>query len=306
MKIAVTSPSFSENEILKNELLEQFPDCIFNVERKRFNENELIEYIDNADGLIIGLDEINKNIIDRLDKIKIISKFGVGLDNIDLDYCKEKNIFIGWTPGVNKLSVAEMAIAFMIMLFRNLYITSNRLKDGIWNKSGGINLSGKSIGIIGVGNVGKEVVRFLKPFECKIYVNDIIDQSDYYQKNNLIEMSKDEIFETCDIITVHTPLTEETTDLINKEVLVKMKNNVFLINTARGKIFNEEDLKWALETNAIAGAALDVYEEEPPSKQDFICLPNLICTPHIGGNSLESVLAMGRSAIRHLVEFFNK
>jgi phosphoglycerate dehydrogenase-like enzyme len=304
MKIVVTSPSFAKNEILRKELLQYFPDTRLNFEGVHLKDAALIQFIKDADGLIVGLEKIDKFIIDQLPTIKIISKYGVGLDNIDVDYCRSKNIRIGWTPGVNKLSVAEMTIAFMLMLLRNLYITSNQLKNGVWNKNGGYNLTGKTIGIIGVGNIGKEVIRLLKPYYCKILVNDLIDQQAYYKDNDLMETSKDEIFKRSDIITIHTPLNDTTRHLVSENSIMKMKISSCIVNTARGGIVNMNDLKRALENKIIAGAAIDVYENEPPDDQDLAHIPNLICTPHIGGNSYESVVAMGRSAISHLKNFF--
>jgi phosphoglycerate dehydrogenase-like enzyme len=304
MRIVVASPSFSKNDILREELTASFPDTIFNDDGVRLKGDELIRYVGNADGLIVGLEELNRTVLEECSNLKIISKYGVGLDNIDLNCCIEKNIHIGWTPGVNKWSVAEMTLAFMILLLRNIYITSSLLKNGIWNKNGGFDLSGKTIGIVGVGNIGKELVTLLNPFHCRILVNDIIDQTEYYNKYNLIETSIKHIFKNSDIVTIHTPLTEETQHMINRDIISLMKENAFLINTARGPIVVTDDLQFALQNNIIAGAAIDVYDEEPPTDKELLSLPNLICTPHIGGNSYESVLAMGRSAIQHLRNYF--
>lgn len=304
MKIVVTSPSFSSNKILQNEIYKYFPNSILNLDGKRFDKRNLIDYIKDSDAIIVGLEPIDKEVLEQCPNLKIVSKYGVGLNNIDLEACKKRDITIGWTGGVNKLSVAEMTLGYMLMLCRNLFITSNELKNGIWNKSGGFQLSGKKVGIIGVGHIGKEVIRLLKPFNCEILVNDIINQEEYYKENNLKEVSKEEIFKTCDIVTIHTPFDSTTDNLINKKVFETMKNSSFIINSARGGIINEDDLKYALQNNLIAGAAIDAYLEEPPTDKELLCLPNLICTPHIGGNAQEAVEAMGLSAIKHLVEFF--
>jgi phosphoglycerate dehydrogenase-like enzyme len=303
-KIIVTSPSFSKNEILKNELLLSFPESIFNEEGKRLSGQELIKFIKDADGIIVGLEKIDRSVLEECPSLKIISKYGVGLDNIDTEYCTEKGILLGWTPGINKTSVAEMTIAVMITLSRNVFLTSNQLKQGVWNKDGGSELSGKTIGIIGVGNIGKEIIRFLNPFGNKILVNDIIDQREYYRVNGTVETTKEEIYCQSDIVTLHVPLTSDTLHLINRDVFKEMKNCAYLINTSRGKVVEQNSLKWALMNGIIAGAAIDVYEEEPPEDKELLNLPNLICTPHIGGNSSEAVLSMGKSAIRHLQEFF--
>jgi len=306
MKIVVTSPSFSKTDVLKEELTRLFPQTVLNVNGIKLQGDRLTEYIGDADGMIVGLEKLDKNVLQKCSNLKIISKYGVGLDNVDTVYCRENNIEIGWTAGVNKRSVAEMTLAFMIVLSRNIHSTSRQLKSGTWNKSGGFDLSGKTVGIIGVGNVGKEIVRLLAPFECTVLVNDIIDQTEYYRANKLIEVSKEYIFRNADILTVHAPLTTETTHMINGNVLSLMKETAFLINTARGPIVVQEDLRIALQSNTIAGAAIDVYDEEPPADRDFLSLPNLICTPHIGGNSYESILMMGRSAIQHLKKYFRK
>jgi len=304
MKITVTSPSFSKNKTLQQEIYKYFPNAKLNLDGKRFSKDELIEYIKDADGLIVGLDPIDKEVLEKCKNIKIISKYGVGLNNLDLDECKKKDIAIGWTGGVNRLSVAEMTLGYMLMLSRNLYITSNQLKQGIWNKDGGFELSGKTVGIIGVGYIGKELIKLLKPFRCKILVNDIINQDEYYKDNNLIETTKEQIYKEADFITIHTPLDNNTFNMITLKEMKLMKPTAILINSARGGLINEQDLKYALKNKIIAGGAIDAYMEEPPTDKEFIELPNLICTPHIGGNSKEAVEAMGMSAIKHLVEYF--
>ncbi len=306
MNIIVTSPSFSKNEMLKEQILKYFPTATLNLKGIRFSKIELIEYIKDADAIIVGLEIIDKELLSACKNLKIISKYGVGLNNIDLIECEKRNIKIGWTGGVNKLSVAEMTLGYMLMLSRNLYQTSNELKNNTWNKSGGFQLSGKKIGIIGMGYIGKEVVRLLKPFNCSIFVNDIINQDDYYSENNLLEVSKERIFEECDFVTIHSPHNETTNNLVDLKILKSMKVTSYILNTARGGIINENDLKFALKNNLIAGAAVDAYLEEPPTDKGLISLPNLICTPHIGGNAKEAIEAMGLSAIAHLKEFYNK
>ena len=281
-----------------------FQELFFNDSGAHYSNDDLTKYLHDYDGLVGSLEIINSDVLSRLPRLKAISKYGVGIDNIDLEACKDKNVKVFYTPGVNKKSVAEMAVCFMIGLCRNIFLTSGLLKNGIWKKDGGTDLNSRIIGIIGVGNVGKELIRLLKPFGCKILVNDIIPQQEYYNTNELIEVSKEELYKKSDIITIHTPLTELTEQMIDSKVLSMMKKNSFLINTARGKIVVQTDLYNALKEETIAGAALDVFELEPPVDKEFLGLPNLIPTPHIGGNSLESVLSMGRTAIKHLEDYF--
>ncbi len=302
MKIAVTSKSFSKNKLLKNELSKYFDDIKLNYGTRKLNDEELIKFLKDCNGAIVALEEINRYVIDSLPSLKFISKFGVGLDNIDIEYCREKNIKVGWIGGVNKQSVAEMALGFMLMLIRNLYVSSNKLSNAIWDKNGGYTLYGKTIGIIGIGFIAKELIKILKPFGCKILVNDILNQEKYYKDNNLEEVSKEYIFKHSDIITLHTPLDKNTKYMINSKTLKLMKNTSFIINTARGDLINLSDLKGALQDKIICGAAIDVYDNEPPLDKEFLSLENLICTPHIGGNAEEAVIAMGISAINLLAE----
>lgn len=306
MKVKVSTLAFSNNQYLVNELLKEFPDAIVNTAGIRMKGDDLLDYFSDADAAIVGLEPINADFLDKLPTLRIIAKYGVGLDNIDLEACKERGVRVGWTGGVNKRSVAEMALGFMLALSRNLYITSNQLKQLNWNKDGGTQLTGKTIGIIGLGHIGKELVTLLQPFNCRILGNDITDLAQYAYSRNFTCVSKDELFIESDIISIHTPFTSETANLINEAVFTKMKSTALLINTARGGIINEDDLKNALEKNTIAGAALDVYESEPPQNKELLSLPNLICTPHTGGNSYEAVVAMGMSAISHLVNYRDK
>lgn len=304
LTIGITTVAFSKDKKLVEHIKSfGFKEVLTNVAGQRFTKDELISFLSKCDVAIVGLDKIDESVVAHTPKLKAISKYGVGLDNINFEDCRKYNIDILHTQGVNKRSVSEMVLGFMLSLFRNIYITSNLLKQGVWHKNGGTQLSGKTVGIIGVGHIGKDLVSLLKPFGCTILVNDIINQDEYYQINSLKESSKEEIFKTADIITVHTPLNDNTKYMINKDVLSTMKPTAFVINSARGGIVNQDDLKWALQNNIIAGAALDPYEVEPPEDKELISLPNLINTPHIGGNAQEAVEAMGMAAISNITEW---
>ena len=303
-RISVTSSSFSQNPVLRETLTKKFEVVRFNESGKRLGDPETIELLAESDGAIVGLESVGKDVIDHCHALKVISKFGVGLDNLDLSALAQRNICVRWTPGTNKRSVAEMVLGFMLCLKRNLYQASIEMKRGTWKKSGGQQLSNKTIGVIGLGNTGKEVVRLLKPFNCRVLGNDIEERSDFCRRHNVISASKEEIFRESDLITLHVPLNEATRHLICRETLAQMRQHAILINCSRGPVVDQPDLKEALLRKKIAGAALDVYEEEPPLDKDFLRLDNLFCTPHIGGNAQEAVEAMGFAAINHLEEYF--
>lgn len=302
--IGITTVAFSKNEALVNKVKDLgFKKIYTNEELKRLTKDELIKFLSKCDVAIVGLDKIDEEILSLTPKLKALSKYGVGLDNIDFDACKKYNIEVLHTQGVNKRSVSELTLGCILSLLRNIYVSSNLLKNNIWEKNGGVQLTNKTIGIIGVGNIGKDLIQLVKPFNCKVLVNDIISQDKYYKDNNVIESSKEVIFKNADIITIHTPLNDSTKYMINKKSLSIMKPNAIVINTARGGIINQEDLKWALKNNIIAGAAIDAYDIEPPEDLEFLSLPNLINTPHIGGNAIEAVEAMGESAIENILNW---
>ena len=303
--VKVASRSFSKHPVLRREITDAFADVVFNESGATLSGEALVDFFGGAEGAVIGLEPITGALLDQCPELKIVSKYGVGLDSVDQDACRARGVAVGWTGGVNRRGVAEMALCLMIGLMRGILFSERRLRgEQNWDKDGGTQLSGHTVGIIGVGFVGKELVDLLRPFDCRILVNDIIDQADYYADNGLIEAAKEEIFEEADIITVHTPLDASTQGMIDMGMLRRMKESAFLINVARGGIVKQDDLKAALQGNWIAGAALDVFDVEPCEDVNFLTLPNLYCTPHTGGSAEESILAMGRSAIAHLVDHF--
>ncbi|MBU2019057.1 MAG: phosphoglycerate dehydrogenase [Bacteroidetes bacterium] len=305
MRVAVTSPSFSKHPVLIQKMNELFPEAKLNSLGDIFSKEELISYLKGYEAVIVGLDPIDKEVIDALPSLKIVSKYGVGLNNIDIEYCKSKNIAIGWTGGVNRLSVAEMCLGNMITLIRNITPSSRNLAEMQWIKNGGEQLTGKRIGIIGLGFIGKELIRLLQPFNCEIWVNDIVYDEEFVMKYNLQKKTKEEMYQNCRIISIHTPLTDATNKMISEKELSMMATGTILLNSARGGIVNELDLMKELKSNRLL-AALDVFEIEPPEDSDFLKLKNLVATPHIGGNAKEAVEAMGLSAIEHLIEFSKK
>ncbi len=305
-KIAVTPPAFCKSDLHRDELTRWFPNTTFNEKDRYLTGLELIDFLQDAQGAIIGRDPVNENVLKSLPSLKIIAKYGVGLDNIDQEALDRHRVKFGWTAGVNSLSVAELTLGFMIGLCHNTFSKGFALKKNQWHKDGGIQLTGKTVGVIGCGHVGSEVVRLLAPFKCRVLVRDIVDKSQFCQDHVAAVASLDQVIEQSDILTLHIPLTDLTLNLINETVLSRMKPTAFLINTSRGEVVNQPALKMSLLKDMIAGAALDVFSQEPPTDTKFLSLPNLMVTPHLGGNSLEAVDAMGRSAIEHLKKFFMK
>jgi phosphoglycerate dehydrogenase-like enzyme len=297
-KVAVCSRSFSNNLVLKKELLNHYKNVSFN-RSKILGGNELILFLKNADKAIIGLEKIDKKIIDSLPNLKVISKFGVGLNNIDLEYLKFKKIKLGWEPGVNKRSVSELSLCLILNSIRKITLNQSDLFNKKWNQTIGSDLTNSTIGIIGCGNVGQDLIKLLKPFQCKIYVHDIKSYKNFYSKYNIIPTSLNFLLKNSDIISIHTPLNKSSINLLNKKNLKFLKPNSSLINTARGGIINEDDLYNFLNKNKFNSAS-DVFINEPNINCRLIKLKNFFATPHIAGSTIESILKMGRSAIRGL------
>lgn len=306
MKITVTSPSFSQNKTLQNILTNTISaEFKFNTEGIRFNQNELIDFVGDSEALIIGLEKINEEVLTKLPKLKYIAKYGVGLDNIDLEACKRHNVKIGWKGGVNRLSVAEMTIGFMLTLVKNMYQSSLLLHKSEWKKNGGQQLTEKTIGLIGFGHIGQEVARLLAPFNCKILSYDILDKSIEAKKLNVKLSSVEEIISESDIISFHVPFMDSTKYYFNQSFLNNLKKCPIVINTSRGGIVDENVMIEALKKNKVLAYGVDVFEEEPCHNVNLLAFNNVFCTPHIGGNTSEAVMLMGESAVNQLREIIN-
>lgn len=298
--VAVASRSFSQHTVLVQELRAKFPNLRLNEAGKSLAGDELVEHLQGAERAVIALEKLDASILSRLPELRIIGKYGVGLDNIDMAAMREHGVKLGWTGGVNRLGVAELALELMLGGLRKTWESRELAESGGWFQIRGRQLSGKTVGIIGFGHVGKEVARILAPFQVRILVNDIKDVSQAAAAAGAELAEKDQIFAEADVITLHTPRTPDTTRMINARALSMMKPDAVVVNTARGGLIDEQALLAALTENRIGAAAMDVFESEPPGDNPLIKLTNFAATTHIGGSSEEAVLNMGRAAIAGL------
>ncbi len=298
--VAVCSRTFSRHKKLREEMQSRFSNIVFNDEGLNLFDASLVDFIKGKDGVIVALEKVTDHIVAQVPELKVISKYGVGLDNIDIESLKKNNIQLGWTGGVNRRSVSELTLGFMLDLLRKITQHHTMIKGGEWKNLFGHTLSGKRIGIIGCGYIGKDLVELLQPFKCEILVNDIVDLEDFCRAYALTPSSKDTIFKTCDVVTLHVPYTSETHHLVSNSQFKMMKPNSILINTSRGNVVDEHALYIALQEGSIAGAALDVFSTEPLNQSPLLMLNNFISTPHVGGSSEEAILKMGLSAIENL------
>ncbi len=296
-RVAVASRSFSKHPALRQALLDRFPDTKFNDEGLELKGDALVAFLEGCEKAVTALETIDDELLSKLPNLKVIGKYGVGLDMIDLKAMHKHDVKLGWTGGVNKRSVSELVISFAIMLLHKVPFASAEVRDGKWYQVKGRQLTDCTVGIVGCGHVGKDVVRLLSPFGCKILSNDIVDFSDFYKEYNVEAVGFDELLQKSDVVTLHLPLDSSTENILNKEKLALMREDAVFINLARGGLVDDNALKDRLLSKKISGAALDVFAIEPPSDNEYALLDNVIVTPHIGGSTEEAILAMGMAAI---------
>ena len=304
-KIAVTATSFCKNADLRNQLVQKLADSCdidFCLADQTWTFQSFIKFCKNADLILLGKEKIDREVLKELPRLKALSKYGVGLDNIDFQALEEFGVKLFHRPGVNAFHVAEHTLGLILSLTRRIGINSRRLSLGNWTKNGGVSLINKRVGIIGLGNVGSALIQVLTPFQVRLEYFDIHRKLKAEEQLGIRFTSLESIFENCDIITIHTPLDETTRHLIAEPQLQQMKASAFLINTSRGEVVDIEALKNALISQSIAGAACDVFPKEPLTDKSLYQLDNLVCTPHTAGNSVEAVVSMGEAAIHGLCE----
>lgn len=264
---------------------------------------EFIKQAPTFDGAIVGLDRITRDVMKAgLPKFKVVSKFGVGTDAFDIAAANELGFILCNVPGANSDAVADFAMMFMLSVGRQLGISEKELKAGGYKAQVGIQFGGKTLGIIGLGNIGTRVaLRAGRGFNMRIIANDLVERPDFAINNHIEYLPKDEVYRQADIISIHTPLTGQTRNMITSRELKMMKSSAILINTARGGIVNENDLYEALKNKVIAGAASDVWVTEPPVGNKLLTLDNFSGTTHIAGSTPEALTKIGLTAAHNVL-----
>lgn len=301
-RVAVCSRSFSRNAVLRTELLERFTHVTFNETGRQLEGDDLVDFLRGHGKAITALERIDDYVLSRLPELKVIGKYGVGLDMIDMAAMRAYGKRLGWAGGVNRRSVSELVIAFAIAMLRHVPAANREVLSGTWRQHVGGQLSGRTVGIIGCGHVGKDLAQLLQPFGCPILVNDIRDYPDFYEAHGIEPVALEELLARSDLVTLHVPLDASTRGMLDERRLALMKPTAVLLNAARGGLVDEVALKHMLQDKRLAAAAFDVFAVEPPMDMELLSLPNFFATPHIGGSAEEAILAMGRAAIAGLDE----
>lgn len=271
--------------------------------RDDITPEQLMVELPNYDGMVVrSRTKVRKDLIDACPNLKVIVRGGAGLDTIDHEYAKQKGIVVMNTPLANSKSVAELAIGYMLMLARSLFTASATMKAEKWEKKtfNGDEIGGKTLGLIGIGNIGREVAKRAIAMEMSVVAYDpYVKETD----KGIKLVSLDELLAQADYISLHLPKTKESANMISKEQFSKMKNGVRIVNCARGGIVNEEALHEALTSGKVAGAALDVFNEEPPTDWKLAKLDNVIASPHIGAATKEAQARVGAEVAEKLIAF---
>ena len=302
-KVLLTTTSYQDTPGPHHDLL---AGCGVEVQRERgpLSESQMLELAGDFDAFLCGDDAITRAVLDKsLPKLKIISKYGIGVDKIDVASCTELGIPLTFCPGVNHTTVAEHTFGLMLGVFRHLMEQANAVRGGDWKRITGHEIMGKTIGLIGMGRIGKEVAKRAKAFGMKVIGIDLYWPEEFASEFDIQQADDyDAIFKNCDIISLHTNLTDETRNIIRSESIAKMKPEVVIVNCARGEMVNSADMRSALDSGAVAGYAADVLDQEPPpADHPLLTAPNCLITPHIGSRTFESVERQAMMATENLI-----
>ncbi|MEL0239516.1 MAG: hydroxyacid dehydrogenase [Candidatus Actinomarina sp.] len=279
--------------------LETIGDCL-DISKSDSKEKDLTDHIKDSEIVVIrSATKLTKEVLDNAEKLKIIARCGVGVDNVDLEFAKSKNIFVTNSPSANLISVVELTVALIISASRKLSLADAHLKNGQWNRSEflGYELYGKTLGIVGFGKAGRLVAERMKSFGMSIVFYDPY-VTDWSGSEESLEL--DDLLRTADVVSIHVIKTKDTENLISKDKLDLLKQNSIIVNTSRGGVLDEEYLLALLESEKIFGAGLDVYSNEPPENVDRYNGLNLVTTPHIGASTNEAQLKAGLETIENI------
>ena len=304
MKVLVTPTSFGKPvNAPARALLEQFFDeIVYNDLGVPLKGDEILTRLEGCDAYIAGVDYIDAEVIEKIPaSVKVISRYGVGVDRIDLAAARKRGIAVTNTPGANSTAVCELAFAMMLCAARNIPKLHEGVSAGEWPRSVGTELAGKTLGIVGMGAIGKRLAVRAKAFEMNVEAYDPWFDEAFGAAHGIVRRELDQLFAEADVISLHVPLTDQTRHMIDEAAIRKMKPGVILINTARGGLIDEAAAAKAVKEGRIGGLGLDAFEEEPLTSSPLTGLPRVILTPHTGAQTGEAVEKMGLISVRNAI-----
>ncbi|MBT3318995.1 MAG: phosphoglycerate dehydrogenase [Clostridia bacterium] len=303
MKILVTPTSFNKpvNDEAKK-MLEAFAgEVVYNEFGRPLEAREVAQMLEGVDGYIAGLDYITADALEGADALKVISRYGAGVDRVDLGAAKDKGIVVTNTPGTNAVAVCELAFALMLSLARAVPRLDGAVKSGQWPRNNGMELNGKTLGIVGFGAIGKNLATRAKAFGMDVIAYDPYFDEAFAKVNGVVKSTLEEVISGSDFISLHVPLNEHTKHMIGAKQIADMKQGAYIINTARGGLVDESAAADALISGKLGGVGLDAYEVEPVTDSPLLGLDNVVLTPHTGAHTNEAISGMGMMSVRNLI-----
>lgn len=302
-KILVTPRSFGKHNDEAKALLESKGfEVVMNPYGRILTEEEMKEAIVDVEGIIVGVDPLNKEVLSQAKHLKVISKYGVGTNNIDMDYCKERDITVTITKHANADSVADFAISLMLAVARRLVEVDRACRELDWGKKTSIGLSGKTLGVLGTGAIGKGVIRRAKGFDMRILAYDFYQDDIFAKEYGVDYVGLDYLLKESDFVSLHLPATQETKNMISYKQFDIMKKTAILVNTARGELIDEDALYHSLINKKIWGAGIDVFKHEPPENEKLLELDNIVVGAHSAASTVDAVNKMSEMAARNIIE----
>ena len=306
MKVLVTATNYSKYCQAGKKILENAGcEIIENPHGRPYTFDELKEIVEDIDGVVVGVDDWNEDVFKLAPKLKGMARFGVGVDNIDLNAAKEHGIIVCNSPGINSSAVAEQAVALLLSLIRNIPEMNSAVRKGEWPRPMFHELKSRTIGFLGFGAIARNVAQRLAGFGPEMIAYDKYPNQEAADKLGVRLVSQEEVLKESDIISIHLPATDETKHLINKETIQQMKDGVYIVNTTRGSIVNEADMAEALESGKVAGFGTDVFEHEPIDLSGpLFKYDNYIATPHVSAETFENCETTSVVTARALLAVF--
>lgn len=305
MKLLITSNSFGSYD---KSVFEELENAGFEITPNKYgkimNEEQLAEELKDKDAVILGTEVLSEKVLEACPNLKVVSRYGVGCDNIDIEALNKRGIALEIARGANSEAVADHAVALMLSVAHHITAADANIKAGIWKKEKSLDLFGSRVGIIGLGAIGKGVARRVSGFSCEVYAFDKYYDEDFIEAYQVHKADIETILKTCDFISLHVPAVEEFHHFINEETLSLCKETAILVNTARAELVEYEALYKALENHQIAGYGADVMKDEPQVDTRLASYPNVVLTPHMGAVTRGAIQRMSSMAVENVLKHF--
>lgn len=304
MKILVTPTSLQPGKqpAVLERLRQYSEDLVFNDYGRPLTEEELIPLLSGCDGFIAGLDQVTDRVISACPDLKVISRYGAGVDRVDLESAAAHNVVVTNTPGANAEAVGELTFALLLSVARRIPLLNASTREGGWVRSTGTELKGKTMGILGLGAIGKVTARCAFGFAMDVIAYDPYISLDYCTEHGIRSVEIDELFSSADVICMHLPLMDSTYHIIDEAAIGRMKPGTIIINASRGGLIDEDAAYRALKDGRLGGLGLDAFESEPPKDSPLFAFDNVVVTPHTGAHTKEATANMANMAVDNLID----